>query len=142
SNYSEVVATWYAHESVGVTGGEVFEAVEAARDKELYNFALNSGDYLHLYEWVNSPFYQGSDITLPSGAALQMGIIPVSKGPFCYVNCEDGIVLADGSLRERIAMEHPEVWSRIQKRRAFMTEVLGFSLDESVLSLSNIPGWL
>jgi hypothetical protein len=74
--------------------------------------------------------------------ALQMDIIPVSKGPFCYVNAEDGIVLADQSLRDEIASRHPDRWQRILARRAFMQDVIGLALDESVLPLSNLPAWL
>jgi hypothetical protein len=73
---------------------------------------------------------------------LQMDIIPVSRGPFHYVNAEDGVVLADAELRGRIARQYPQIRQRIQERRAFMREGLRIQLDESVLPLSNIPGWL
>jgi hypothetical protein len=74
--------------------------------------------------------------------ALQMDIIPVSAGPFCYTNAEDGIVLADEPLRAELASRHPSAWKRMTARRAFMREVLGIRLDESVLPLGNMPGWL
>ena len=142
ANYFEVVAEWYSQVKVGALGGAVFAAVEARRDPSLYDFAVNPGHYIHLDEWVSSPFLAGSDIALRSGMALQMDIIPISKGPFCYANMEDGIVLADETLRSAIAREHPAAWSRIQRRRKFMTETIGIPLDESVLPLSNICGWM
>jgi hypothetical protein len=141
-NYFDVMVAWYEAIRVGATGGDVYAAVEARRDKSLYDFALNPGHYLHLDEWVHSPFALGDKTQLPSGAAIQMDIIPVVKGPFCCTNGEDGIALGDKSLRDQLAREYPSAWSRIQRRREFMTTVLGIKLDESVLPLSNCPAWL
>lgn len=142
ANYFSVVAAWYETIRVGAAAGEVFAAVEARRDPKLFDFALNPGHYLHLDEWTNSPFTLGSRTRLRSGMAIQMDIIPVSRGPFCYVNAEDGIVLADECLRERLSREWPDCWQRIQRRRTFMQDALGIRLDESVLPLGNTSGWL
>jgi hypothetical protein len=141
ANYFEVVATWYSTIKVGAVGGDVVEAVEACRDASLYKFALNPGHYIHLDEWVSSPFLAGSDIVLPSGAALQMDIIPVSAGPFCYANMEDSVALADAPLRAELAAQYPEMWSRIEQRRHFVQDTIGIPLDESVLPLSDTIGW-
>ncbi len=141
-NYFDVVATWYRCLRIGVTGGEVFAAVDDCRDPALFEFALNPGHFLHLDEWVHSPFAAGSDVQLASGAALQADIIPVSAGPFCYTNAEDGVVLADGALRAALARDFPACWRRIEARRAFMRDVLAIELDRSVLPLSNIAAWL
>ena len=142
ANYFDVASTWYEQLRVGACAGDVFAAVEAKRDSTLYRFAVNPGHYLHLDEWVHSPFAAGSRSTLRSGAALQMDIIPISAGPFCYINGEDGIALADEALRSEIASGFPAMWSRIQSRRAFMTEMLGIRMDDSVMPFSNTPGWL
>ena len=48
--------------------------------------------------------------------ALQMDIIPVSKGAKVCANMEDGIVLADEALRNEWASRFPESWHRIQQR--------------------------
>jgi len=141
-NYFDVIATWYRSLRIGVTGGEVFAAVDARRDPALFEFALNPGHFLHLDEWLHSPFAAGSNVQLASGAALQADIIPVSAGPFCYSNAEDGIVLADGTLRAVLAQDFPACWQRIEARRAFMRDTLAIELDGSVLPLSNIPAWL
>ena len=127
---------------IGALGGEVYARVDERRDAGLYRFAVNPGHYLHLDEWVHSPFTPGSEVTLRAGMVLQSDIIPVSAGPFCYINAEDGVALADASLREEIARDYPRCWARMTQRRRFMREVLGIPLDESVLPLSNIPGWL
>ena len=142
ANYFEVVAAWYEHVKIGAVAGEVFAAADAARNAELFDFAVNPGHYIHLDEWVNSPFAAGNTVTLKSGMALQMDIIPVSRGPFCYSNAEDGIALADEALRAELAASYPALIERAQLRRQFMRDVIGIDLDESVLPLSNIPAWL
>jgi hypothetical protein len=142
ANYFAVVVAWYEAVKVGAVAGEVFAAVEAARDPALFAFALNPGHYIHLDEWVHSPFARDSRVALQSGMALQSDIIPVAAGPFCCSNAEDGIVLADEKLRAEIAARHPECWQRIAARRRFMREALGIRLHDSVLPLSNTPAWL
>jgi hypothetical protein len=142
TNYFEVVACWYESLRVGARGGDVWQRVDSARDHAAYRFAVNPGHYLHLDEWVHSPFSKGSNILLRSGMALQMDIIPVSCGPFCYINAEDGIVLGDETVRAELASRYPACWRRIERRRAFMKEVVGIRLHEDVLPLSNTPGWL
>lgn len=141
ANYFEVVATWYSTVKIGAVGGEVVRAVDERRNDELFKFALNPGHYIHTDEWVNSPFFEDSDIPLRSGMALQMDIIPLSQGPFCYANMEDGIALADEQLRAEIAGTYPDMWSRVEARRNFMQEVIGIALDPSVLPLGNTTGW-
>jgi len=142
ANYFDVVVGWYEALDIGVRAGAVYDRAESLRDDALSAFAVNPGHYLHLDEWVHSPFYAGSEIPLRSGMALQMDIIPVSKGPFCYSNAEDGIVLADAALRSELAERYPQLWARVQARRAFMLDAIGIDLAESVLPLSNTPAWL
>lgn len=57
-------------------------------------------------------------------------------------NIEDGVALADAPLRAALASRYPEMWDRIQRRRAFMAGQLGIELHEDVLPFSNIPAWL
>lgn len=142
ANYFDVAAAWYEALRVGATAGEVFDAAEGQRDDRLYDFSLNPGHYIHLDEWVHSPFAKGSDVPMRSGMAIQVDIIPAAKGPFFNTNIEDGVVLADAPLRQELARKHPACWRRIEARRAFMTGTLGLRLDESVLPLGNIPAWL
>ena len=142
ANYFAVVVAWYEAVKVGAVAGAVFAAAEAARDPKLFSFALNPGHYIHLDEWVNSPFVHSGKVVLQSGMALQSDIIPVSAGPFCCSNAEDGIALADEKLRAQIAARYPDCWKRIEARRYFIHEKLGIRLHESVLPLSNTPAWL
>lgn len=142
AGYFDVVAAWYRSLRVGTRAGDVFAAAEAARKPELFEFAVNPGHLIHLDEWMHSPFEAGSDIPLASGMAIQMDIIPVSMGPFCYSNTEDGVALADKALRRDLQQRWPACWRRIQRRRRFMATQLGIALDPSVLPLSNTPAWL
>jgi hypothetical protein len=139
--YFNTVATWYESIGIGISAGEITDKVEAARDKMLFDFAVNTGHTLHLDEWVNSPFVKDSTIKLYSGMALQMDIIPVSKGEFVCANMEDGIVLADEKLSARWASQFPASWNRIQQMRDFMINRLGIAIKPEVLPLSNIPAY-
>jgi hypothetical protein len=142
SNYFDVVTTWYESVRVGVTAGDVFREVEKVRDASLFSYLLNPGHYLSIEEWANSPFEADDPTVLSSGMALQTDIIPVSQGPYCYTNLEDGVVLADGELREQLQEAYPALWERVLTRRQFMSERIGVELHESVLPLSNTPALL
>ena len=43
-----------------------------------------------------------------------MDIIPVSLGPFCYINAADGVILADARLRSYLAQGFPDLWVKAQ----------------------------
>lgn len=139
-NYLAVIRAWYAALRVGVSAGEVWAAAEAARDESRFTFCVNPGHYLHLDEWVCSPFRAGCDFPLPSGSCLQADIIPIARAGGISVNMEDGLVLADSTLRAVLEQNQPEVFARMRHRRRFMIEQLGYQLHEDVLPLGNIPG--
>lgn len=141
ANYFGCVAAWYRALAVGARAGDVWKAAEAGRDRRLFSFAVNTGHLLHLDEWLHSPFGAGSRVVLKSGMMIQADIIPISRGPFCFTNFEDGVVLADALLRDKLAARYPAMWRRITRRRAFMQDVLGIPLDESVLPMGNTPAW-
>ena len=73
--------------------------------------------------------------------ALQCDVIPTGVPDSYQINCEDGLAIADAELRADIAAQFPEVWARIEARRTFMKDQLGIDLDDSVLPLSNTPGY-
>jgi hypothetical protein len=141
ANYFAVTVAWYEALAVDAPAGNVFRAAHAVRDPELFEFALNPGHYLHLDEWVNSPFTPGSAVVLDSGMVLQMDIIPVSRGPFVYTNAEDGVVLADTSLQTELAARFPDCWRRLEARRDWMRRVLGINLHDTVFPLADTTGW-
>ena len=84
----------------------------------------------------------GSTIELRSGMALQVDVIPATGTAYFMTNIEDGVALADRSLRDLFASRYPDAWSRIQARRQFMDDALGIALHPDVLPFSNIPAYL
>jgi hypothetical protein len=116
----------------GASAGAVFPGpIVASREKTL-----------HLDEWVNSLVGPGSTVELRLGMALQVDIILATGTAYFTTNIEDGIAVADESLRRAFAAAYPDAWRRIDMRRRFMTDVLGIDLHPDVLPFSNIPAWL
>ena len=140
--YFEAIVEWYQALHIGQKGKVLHDIVFGRLGDPFFGLFLNAGHQIHLDEWVASPFYPDSDVELASGMALQVDVIPATKTPYFTTNIEDGIALADEALRDEFARRYPEAWDRIQKRRAFMTDVLGIELDPSVLPFSNIPAYL
>ena len=140
--YFETVVEWYEALHVGQTGGALQEIVDRRLGDPFFGIFLNPGHQIHLDEWVNSPIAQGSQIELRSGMALQADIIPATGTRYFTSNIEDGLVLADSSLRHELADRHPDVWERMVRRRDFMRDGLGIGIGDDVLPLSNIPAFL
>ncbi len=140
--YFAAVAEWYGALRIGQTGGELHEIIERRLADPFFGIFLNPGHQIGLDEWVNSPIRPGSTIELRSGMAFQVDIIPATGTPYFTTNIEDGLALADGSLRSAFASSYPDGWARIQARRAFMANALGIELHEDVLPFSNIPAFL
>jgi hypothetical protein len=137
-NYLRVVHAWYRSIAVGAAAGTVVAAAEAVKSDD-WEFAVNPGHLIHLEEWMSSPFFRGSPITLKSGSAIQQDIIPVPRESLAVINMEDGFALADGDLQERLRRLDPEMFERCRARRAWM-ETLGYELSPEVVPLSNIAG--
>ena len=140
--YFEAVAEWYGALHVGQTGGELQEIIDRRLADPFFGIFLNPGHQIHLDEWVNSPVAPGSTIELRSGMALQVDIIPATGTDYFTTNIEDGVALADASLRAAFADRYPDAWRRIQARRRFMGEALGITLHPDVLPLSNLAAFL
>ena len=140
--YFEAVAAWYGALYIGQTGGALHEIIQRHLGDPFFGIFLNPGHQIHLDEWVNSPIAPGSDIELRSGMAFQVDIIPATGTDYFTTNIEDGVALADETLRATFAGKYPAAWERIQARRAFMKDALGIDLHADVLPFSNIPAWL
>jgi hypothetical protein len=140
--YFRAVVEWYEAVGIGTTGGELFAIVDRHLGDPFFGVGLNPGHLIHLDEWLNSPIKRDSAQQLRSGMALQVDIIPATGTPYHTTNIEDGIALADEALRAAFAAKYPEAWSRIERRRTFMQEVLGIRLKPEVLPFSNIPAYL
>ena len=140
--YFEAIAEWYGALRIGQTGGVLHEIVRRRLGDPFFGIFLNPGHQIHLDEWVNSPITPGSTIELRSGMAFQVDVIPATGTEYFTTNIEDGLALADETLRSEFATRYPDAWSRIRARRAFMAEALGIELHPDVLPFSNIPAWL
>lgn len=140
--YFRAVARWYEHIGIGVTGKELYEIIHEEIGDPFFGVSLNPGHLIHIDEWLHSPVFAGSDIPLQSGMAIQVDVIPATGSAYHTINIEDGIALADETLREQIKKEFPEMWHRIEQRRSFMQEVIGIKLKPEVLPFSNIPAYL
>ena len=127
---------------IGQTGGALLEIIDRHLGDPFFGIFLNPGHQIQLDEWVNSPIFAGSTIELRSGMAFQVDIIPATGTDYFTTNIEDGIALADASLRDAFAAAHPAAWARIEARRAFMADALGIELHPDVLPFSNLPAYL
>jgi hypothetical protein len=140
--YFRAAADWYSALRIGQTGGVLQGIVDRHLGDEFFGVSLNPGHQLHLDEWVGSPVFAGSTIELRSGMTLQCDIIPATGTPYFTTNIEDGLALADESLRSTLAARYPGMWDRIRARRAFMSGSLGIDLHPDVLPFSNMPAHL
>jgi hypothetical protein len=140
--YFAAVAEWYGALHIGQTGGALQAIIDRHLGDPFFGIFLNPGHQLHLDEWVNSPIWPGSTVELRSGMAMQVDIIPATGTPYFTTNIEDGIALADETLRGSFAAAYPEAWARIEARRRFMADALGIDLHPDVLPLSNLAAAL
>jgi hypothetical protein len=140
--YFEAVVEWYEALHIGQTGGTLQAIIDRRLADPFFGIFLNPGHQLHLDEWVNSPVGPDSTVELRSGMALQVDIIPATGTDYFTTNIEDGIALADQSLRNELAARYPGAWARIGARRRFMADTLGIELHPDVLPFSNMPAVL
>ena len=140
--YFEAVAAWYSALHVGQTGGELRAIIDRHLGDPFFGISLNPGHQIGLDEWVNSPISPGSPVELRSGMALQVDIIPATGTDYFTTNIEDGVALADASLRAELSERYPDAWGRIQARRDFMARALGITLHPDVLPFSNLAAFL
>jgi len=137
--YFEAMSEWFALLKPGTSGGQLWRLIQERLPFERFEIFLNAGHLIHLDEWLSSPIYEGSEVVLHSGMAMQADVIPGSPVYFS-TRMEDGLILADEALRKKLSSDFPACYGRCQKRRKFMTDILGIGLPEEVLPLSNIPG--
>jgi len=140
--YFEAVAEWLMGLRVGARAGDLHAAIMKRLGDPFFGVTLNPGHLIHLDEWMNSPFFPGSDVRLASGMAIQVDIIPATGGPYFTSNMEDGLALLDAGGRARFAECWPDAFRRIGERRRYMKEELGIALHEDVLPFSNLASWL
>ncbi|WP_127753858.1 M24 family metallopeptidase [Devosia sp. 1566] len=138
-SYFEGLITWYETADLGVTGGEIHDAVTGALARGGLGSALNPGHLTGHDEWLNSPVRPGSQSRIASGMPFQIDVIPVPMPNGWALNCEDAVTFADAKLREELRTRHPQVYTRIEQRRAFMRDELGVAIHDAILPMSSTP---
>src|SRR5207237_1420878 len=125
----------------GVGEREAFRGVPWGGEPLSYHPVLSSGPDVAVglrspssrrFERRECPMRAGSADPLASGMVIQSDIIPTGIRPGWTANCEDTVAIADGDLRAAIEARHPELWSRITARRAFMRDRLGIEVRDEV----------
>ena len=139
--YWRAMATWYESLAVGAPGGDIFQTITKLLEGESFASSLNPGHLIHYEEWLDSPIRAGSTDPIASGMVIQSDIIPTGIRPGWTANCEDTVAIGDAKLRADIASRHPELWSRITARRAFMRDRLGIDVRDEVLPLTPTPAY-
>ncbi len=140
--YFEAMKGWYETLTVGQRSRHVYESVMRIVGNNRFGVSLNPGHQIHLEEWINSPFRSDHDYPIRSGAALQCDIIAFPGGAYVGVHVEDSLVVADSDLRERLRKTYPSVMDRIGARQEMMRDLLGISISDDVLPLSNLQAVL
>lgn len=137
--YVRAMSDWCALMRPGVTGGEVWQAMQAALPFETFGVFLNPGHLIGLDEWMSSPIAEGSAVPLASGMAMQMDVIP-GHPVFGSTRMEDGYVLADAALCADLAARFPAVAARCAARTEFMRGVIGMTVPDTLLPLADTCG--
>lgn len=139
--YFTALRAWLEEIHVGMAGGQLWQLVEDVLPRERFGWSLNPGHLTAEEEWLCSPVYQGSVEPLASGMLWQTDIIP-SVAPYAGVSAESTCALADASLRAELARDYPELWARVERRRAYVRDVLGIQLSDEVLPLAGTLAYL
>lgn len=137
--YFRGLLRWYETADIGVTGGDLYEAVAETLAESGLRSALNPGHLTGHEEWHHSPVRPGSRERLASGMPFQIDVIPTPLPLGQALNCEDPITFANAELRQELAAKYPETSGRIEARRSFMRDVLGVEVKASMLPLSSTP---
>ncbi|MGM0240573.1 M24 family metallopeptidase [Enterococcus sp. AZ103] len=134
--YYQALVTWLKTVKLGLTGATLFTEIDKVLPQKDYHWELNPGHFVADEEWLSSPFAKNSSAVLQSGQLLQIDLIPKVAG-YAGVGCEDGICLADATLREEIKRDYPKVWADFTRRRDYLAESLNIELAPEILPMSD-----
>jgi len=137
--YVAAMAAWFEHLTLGRRGGEIVELINRLLPFDRFGIFLNPGHLISYDEWPGSPIYADSSEPLVSGMVFQSDVIP-SSPIYSSTRMEDSFALADAALRASLAEQYPATYARIELRRQYMTETLGFVLPPEVLPLADLCG--
>jgi Xaa-Pro aminopeptidase len=137
--YVAAMSLWCSLMRPGMAGGDVWAQMMAALPFGMFGITLNPGHLIGMDEWISSPISEGSDLPLRSGMAFQMDVIP-GHADFASTRMEDGYVIADAALRTELTVAYPEVAARCAARAAFMRDVIGMDVPDTLLPLADTCG--
>jgi Xaa-Pro aminopeptidase len=137
--YVEALSRWFSIMRPGVSGGEVWAQMRAALPFDTFGVYLNPGHLIGMDEWMSSPIYEGSDLALASGMAMQCDVIP-GHPVWGSTRMEDGYVIADAALQAELATKYPAVAARCEARAQFMRAVIGLDVGQTLLPLADTCG--
>ena len=137
--YLRAMSDWCALMRPGISGATVWATMRQALPAEIFNVALNPGHLIGLDEWISSPISENSGIILRSGMPMQMDVIPANMN-YGSSRMEDGYVIADVDLIAELAEFYPDLARRIAARQAFMRDVIGLNVPETLLPLADTCG--
>jgi hypothetical protein len=137
--YVEAMSAWLSRMVPGTRGGDVYDMMHRLLPDDVYGVTLNPGHLIAYEEWLSSPIAEGSTDELRSGMVLQIDVIP-SHPIYFSTRMEEGIVIADETLRAALNERHPDVLRRCDARRVFMRDTLGYDVPDTVLPLADIAG--
>ena len=119
----------------------MFELIDTILPRSRYGWKLCPGHLTGEEEWMSSPIYENSKETLKSGMLLQIDIIP-SVPSYAGTCAESTVLLADEDLRSEIGSQYPELWQRIEHRRAYIHDELGIDVPEELLPMCSTVAYL
>ena len=136
--YAAAVAAWYNALRIGATGDELHRAVNDRLIPLGFKIGLNAGHQIATDEWTHSLSAAGSTQRVASGMYWQADFFPTLSTAHLGAFAEDGIATADSALRSELKERYPQMWERVEARKRFVTDVLGFDLSDDLLPFSNI----
>jgi hypothetical protein len=140
--YFEAVASWLEALHIGQTGGALQAVIDEQLADPFFGIFLTPGHLIGLEEWLHSPIAPASELRLRAGMVIESDVIPATGTEYFTTNVESPFALADEALRGALAARYPQMWTRIEARRAFMRDELGIELHPDVLPFSNLPAYL
>jgi Xaa-Pro aminopeptidase len=138
--YFEACAEWLSALRPGASGGELHDLIQDRLPFDRFGVYLNAGHLIHNEEWLSSPVFAGSDLTLHSGMLLQSDIIPGSKVYGSSMRMEDTYAIAGEPLLAELKSQYPGTYRRCTQRICYMRDGLGIPLQPGVLPLSDLAG--
>lgn len=139
--YYKMAVAWYETIGIGVEGGLIFDMAETLLPRDKFGWVLNPGHLIATDEWVSTPLMKDSKIKLRSGNYFQFDLIIAPEAPLFGADLEDGIVLADKELRDKIRALSPATMARFERRRKYIKDVLGINLADEVLPMTDLVGY-